>query len=118
MASIIEAVLAELQKHDVEKVEEVDMVVGELTFLGREQLEFAYGILIKDTILEGSELVISTEKVEVRCVACAYVGRVEYIDGRSDHYAIPDLSCHRCGGRVEITKGKSCSVTSLKVVER
>jgi hydrogenase nickel incorporation protein HypA/HybF len=118
MASIIEAVLAELQKYDVERVEEVDMVVGELTFLGPEQLEFAYSILIKNTILEGSDLVISTEKVQVRCAACGYEGGVEYIDGGSDHYVIPDLSCPKCGGRVEIIKGKSCSVNSLKVVER
>jgi hydrogenase nickel incorporation protein HypA/HybF len=117
MASMIEAVLVELSKHDVEKVEEVDMVLGELTFLGREQLEFAYSILIKNTVLEGSQLVISTEKIQVRCPSCGYDGGVDYLDG-TDHYAVPDLSCPRCAGRVDIVKGKSCSITSLKVVER
>ena len=118
MASIIEAVLAELAKHDVEKVEEVDMVVGELTFLGQEQLEFAYSILTQTNILKGSELVISTEKVKVLCSKCGYEGGVDYIDRGMDHFAIPNLSCPRCGGPVELVKGKSCSVTSLKVVER
>jgi len=118
MASIIEAVLAELDKHDIEKVEEVDMMVGELTFLGPEQLEFAYSILTKNTILEGSVLVISEEKVRIRCPTCGYEGGVEYIDGGNDHYSIPNLSCPHCSGRVEVTKGKSCSVTSLKVVEK
>lgn len=117
MASIVEAVLSELQKHDVEKVEDVDMVVGELTFLGHEQLEFAYGVLTKDTLLEGSKLVISEEKLEVRCASCGYTGGVQYLDGGRDHL-VPDLSCPACGGRVEVVKGKSCSVTSLKVVLR
>ena len=44
MSSIIEQVLNELDKHEVERVEEVELVVGELTFLGHEQLLFAYEI--------------------------------------------------------------------------
>jgi len=118
MASIIESILAELSKHDVEKVEEVDMVIGELTFLGREQLEFAYEILTRDNILHDSKLVIKEEKITVRCPNCGYSGGVQYLDRGSDHFSVPDLSCPKCGARAEVVKGKSCSVTSLKVVER
>jgi hydrogenase nickel incorporation protein HypA/HybF len=118
MGSIIEAVLEELSKHDVEKVEEVDLVVGELTFLGREQLEFAFEILTRDTILQGSKLAIEEEKVEARCPVCGYQGAVQYLDTGMDHYSIPNLSCPKCGKSVEVVKGRSCGVTSVKVVER
>jgi hydrogenase nickel incorporation protein HypA/HybF len=118
MGSIIEAVLEELSKHNIEKVEEVDLVVGELTFLGREQLEFAFEVLTRDSILQGSKLVIKDEKVEVKCPACGYQGGVKYIDTGMDHYAIPNLTCRQCGKAVEIIKGRSCGVTSVKVVER
>lgn len=118
MASIVEAVLEELKRHDVEKVEEVNLVIGELTFLGRDQLEFAFEVVTRGTLLEGSKLVIGDEKVEVRCLSCAYQGGVEYVSGGGQDHLVPNLSCPKCGGRVEVTKGKSCAVTSLKVVTR
>jgi hydrogenase nickel incorporation protein HypA/HybF len=118
MASIVEAVLEELKKHDVEKVEEVHMVIGEITFLGRDQLEFAYEVVTRGTLLEGSKLVMTDEKVEVRCNSCGYIGGVEYVSGGGQDHVIPNLSCPRCGGGVEVTKGKSCAVTSLRVVQR
>ena len=118
MASIVDAVLEELKRHDVESVEEVHMVVGEITFLGRDQLEFAYEVVTRGTILEGSRLVISEEKVEVRCRSCGYVGGVDYVSGGGRDHSIPNLACPRCGGGVEVTKGKGCAVSSLKVVER
>ncbi|MDD1746275.1 MAG: hydrogenase maturation nickel metallochaperone HypA [Methanomassiliicoccales archaeon] len=118
MASIVEAVLEELKRHDIEKVEEVHMVIGELTFLGKDQLEFAYEIVTRGTILEGSKLVMSDEKVQVSCTTCGYAGGVDYVSGGGYDHVIPNLSCPRCGGAVEVTKGKSCAVTSLKVVER
>jgi len=117
MASIVEAVLEELKKHDVEKVEEVHMVIGELTFLGKEQLEFAYEIVTRGTILEGSKLVMADEKVQVLCRSCGYSGGVEYVSGGGQDHVIPNLSCPKCSSMVEVTKGKSCAVTSLKVVQ-
>ena len=118
MASIIESVLAELEKHDVEKVEEVDLVIGELTFLGEEQLSFAFEILTKDNILTGSKLNITHEKIKVRCPSCGYEGGIGYVEELADHMVVPDLSCPKCSSRVEVTKGRGCGVTSVKVVER
>jgi len=117
MSSIVEAVLQELEKHDIEKVEAVDMVVGELTFLGEDQLQFAYEIIARDTILEGSKLNIIPEKIEIKCNSCGYVGPVNYIHN-GDHYSHPDLTCPKCGAGVEIIKGKSAMVRSLQVVEK
>ncbi len=118
MASIINRVLAELEKHDVVNVEEVDLVIGELTFLGEEQLRFAFEVLSRGNALEGAKLNISHEKIEVRCSSCGYVGPVEYLGSGVDHMVIPNLVCPKCGSGVEVTKGKSCGVTSIKVVER
>ena len=51
MSGIVESVLKELEKHDVLRVEEVLLTLGELTFLGEEQLQFAYEIITRDTLL-------------------------------------------------------------------
>jgi hydrogenase nickel incorporation protein HypA/HybF len=117
MSSIIESVLEELKKHKVDKVEEVALVIGELTFLGQDQLSFAYEVLTKGTILEGSNLNMETEPVEVRCLNCSYQGRAEYLEDETFRSMIPTLNCPRCGSRVEVIKGKSCVVRSVKVVE-
>jgi len=117
MSSIIEAVLAELDGHEVERVEEVTLVVGELTFLGEEQLRFAFDVLSRGTILEGASLRMEKEELSVKCPACGYEGKADYVEDSAFHYSIPVLACPRCGGRVEVLKGKSCGVSSLRVVE-
>lgn len=117
MSSIINSVLEELKKHRVEKVEEVDLTIGELTFLGEDQLQFAFEILTKNTILEGSKLVIDIEEVAVRCPSCSYEGKADYLKDEVYHTSVPALTCPQCGQGVEVTKGKSCVVRSVKVVE-
>jgi hydrogenase nickel incorporation protein HypA/HybF len=118
MSSILEQVLKELDKHEVRKVEEVELVVGELTFLGHEQLMFAYEIMSRDTPLEGAELKIMTENIEVECSSCGYSGPTDYLDGEEYHRSVPILHCPKCSGKVIIVKGKRCGVTSIKVVEK
>ncbi|NLX48175.1 MAG: hydrogenase maturation nickel metallochaperone HypA [Euryarchaeota archaeon] len=116
MAGIVEKVLAELEKHDVLKVEEVQLTLGELTFLGEEQLQFAYEIITRDTALEGSVLVIVPEETELQCLSCGYVGKADTI-GEEYHMAMPSLTCPKCKGKVKVLKGQSCRVTSMKVIQ-
>ena len=118
MSSIVDSVLEELKKYDVEKIEEVFLTIGELTFLGEEQLRFAFEVLTRDTLLEGSKLTIEKEQISVQCTACDYKGSVEYIEDDTMHYALPNLTCPKCGEKVEIASGKSCMVRSVRVVER
>jgi hydrogenase nickel incorporation protein HypA/HybF len=118
MSGIIEGVLEELSKHDVEKVEEVTLVIGESTFLGRDQMEFAFEILSKGTPLEGAQLIIEDEPVEVECPSCHYSGKAEMIQGPDFHVMVPKLNCPSCGKNANMTKGRSCRVASIKVVER
>ena len=66
VSDIVSAILKELEKYSVERVEEVVLVVGDMTSLGEEQLEFAYEIVTKETKLEGSKLVIEHEKIRAR----------------------------------------------------
>lgn len=117
MSSILDSVLEELKKYRVEKVEAVYLTIGELTFLGEDQLRFAFEVLTKGTILEGAELVVDREAVEVRCRGCGYAGKAEYLEDEMYHLQVPTLSCPRCGKGVEAVKGKSCMVRSVKVVE-
>ena len=116
MAGIVESVLKELEKHDVLRVEEVQLTLGELTFLGEEQLQFAYEIITRETALEGSTLVIVPEETELQCPSCGYQGKADKV-GEEFHMAMPSLACPKCKGKVKVLKGQSCRVTSMRVVQ-
>ncbi|MCX6650985.1 MAG: hydrogenase maturation nickel metallochaperone HypA [Methanomassiliicoccales archaeon] len=116
MSGIVESVLKELEKHKVLKVEEVSLTLGELTFLGEEQLQFAYEIITRETLLEGSKLVIEPEETELLCLSCGYQGKADKL-GEEYHMTMPSLICPKCRGKVKVLKGQSCRVTSMKVVQ-
>ncbi|WP_400206923.1 hydrogenase maturation nickel metallochaperone HypA [Candidatus Methanomassiliicoccus intestinalis] len=122
MSSIVEAVLTELRKYEIESVEEVYLTVGEMTYLGAEQLEFAYEFLTQGTLLEGSKLVIEPEKITVKCSTCGYEGGIKYLGDEEEdgvyHTQLPVISCPECAGQVEVVNGRSCVVKSVKAVEK
>ena len=117
VSDIVSAILKELEKYNVERVEEVVLVVGEMTSLGEEQLEFAYEIVTKGTKLEGSKLVIEQEKISVDCLECGYKGEVRMLESDYGENTIPILSCPKCNGKVKVTAGQTCRVKNLKIVE-
>ena len=71
---IVESVLAEAEKQDAKKVTEVHLTIGKLTFLGIEQVRFAYRILVEDTIMKGSKLIIQEKDGVIECPSCGYKG--------------------------------------------
>ena len=117
VSDIVSAILRELEKYNAERVEEVTLVVGEMTSLGDEQLKFAYEMVTKDTKLEGSKLVIEHEKILVRCTECGYEGEVRMLESDYGEHTIPILSCPKCNGKVKVTAGQTCKVRNLKIVE-
>ncbi|MCJ7516683.1 MAG: hydrogenase maturation nickel metallochaperone HypA [Methanomassiliicoccales archaeon] len=118
MSGVVDAILSEMEKYEIVRVEEVVLVVGDLTFLGHEQLRFAFEVLTKGTLLEGSELKIETEEVRAACLSCSFEGKVEYVEDGSFHSSVPILLCPSCGGRVDVVEGGTCRVVSVKVVEK
>lgn len=117
VSDLVSAILRELEKYNAQSVEEVTLVIGDMTSLGEEQMSFAYEIVTKGTKLEGSKLVIEKEAVRALCLDCGYEGPVNNIQSDYDDHYIPILSCPKCGGRVKVTAGQTCSVKNLRIVE-
>ena len=117
MASqIVEIVSSEAKKRNAKKVLEVNLVIGKLNFIGKEQLEFSYKILTEKTMLESSKLLISEEEANVKCESCDYEGPLSFEDDQTFHLMIPTLVCPKCGKIVEIIKGKEFFIKSVKMV--
>jgi hydrogenase nickel incorporation protein HypA/HybF len=115
-SQIVQSVLAEAEKRGAKKVTEVDLIVGKLTFLGLEQVRFAFEVLTKDTILEGARLVIEEQEGIVKCSNCGYEGDFKYEDDPLYHVPFPTLKCPKCGSVVEINAGKECTIKSIKMM--
>lgn len=116
IAQIVDVVLEEARKHNAVDVKEVHLEIGELTFLGIEQMEFAYEVLTKDSVLEGSRLIFEERKAKVSCDSCGYGGGCEYEDfSKGMHMFFPKLICPKCGGPVKIIGGDECKIRNIVV---
>ena len=118
MADIVDAVLNELSNYRVTKVNEVTIVIGDLTQLGEEQLQFAWEVLTDANVLKDSKLTIRHEPVTLRCAACGFEGPAKSVDfGDGSSHSIPLLSCPSCAGKVEVIGGSSCRIESFDIEE-
>ena len=117
VSNMVEAILRELENYKVDRVEKVNVLIGDLTSLGAEQLQFAYEIVTRGTILEGSKFVIEREEVRVRCSECGYEGPADMLESDYLDHSVPVIACPKCGGSVDITAGESCRVRDLDIVE-
>lgn len=115
-SQIVRNVLAEAEKHKAKKVAEVHLIVGKLTFLGLDQVQFAYEVLTKGTIMEGSKLIVKEQEGVVRCSQCGYEGDFKYHDDPLYHVPMPTLKCLQCGNLVKIIAGKECIIKNVKMM--
>ena len=115
-SQIVQSVLAEAEKRGAKKVTQVHLTIGKLTFLGLEQVRFAYEVLSKGTIMEGSQLIITEQEGTVKCSNCGYQGDFKYADDPLYHVPVPTLKCPKCTSTVTITQGKECTITNIKMM--
>ncbi len=114
-SQIVKTVLDEAAKQKAKKVLEVRLAIGRLTLLGISQIRFAYKLLAKDTILEGSKLTIERKSGAVKCDKCGYEGPIKFRRDPAYHLAFPTLACPRCGYPVTIVEGRECMVKSVRL---
>lgn len=81
-----------------------------------EQVRFAYEVLTKGTIAEGSRLVIEEQEGFVKCSNCGYQGGFKYEDDPMYHVPVPTLKCPKCGSTVSIASGKECTIRNIKML--
>ena len=114
---IVETVLEEAKRHGAKKVTEVHVVIGKMTFLGTEQVRFSYNILVEDTIMKGSKLIIEEKDGIIECSSCGYNGKIPFEDDPAYHEPIPTLRCPKCAKAAKIVEGKECTIRSIRMVK-
>ena len=114
--SIVETAVQAANQNSVIKVTEVNVEVGEFTFLIPEQLIFNFEIASKNTIAEGAELRIKNVKGRLLCSDCGFEG-----DSQVDSDIPPQLAafapmkCPKCGSSsTTIIGGKDFIITNIE----
>jgi len=117
MQTILESVLSAAKLHNAERVLEINLEIGELTFLNSEQLRFAFSILSEGTVAEKARLHIKKTKTRIKCANCGYEGYSKYHGPEYHSLDIPlSLECVKCGSAdVEITSGRECNIKNVKL---
>lgn len=120
--SLAQALLSGLQdylrQHPIPgRVAKVHVRKGELLSLSEWALKEAWRILTEGTELSGSELVLESVPVRVRCPSCGYEGEARYLTEEGWHIAVPVLSCPRCGSPVELKEGRDLAIVGLTMTD-
>ena len=113
--SVISTVKQTLEGREYTSIKEINLEIGELTFISEEALHFAFKILVENTPLEGTILIIKNIEGSVSCVSCGYKGPIQRIDDEKWHTSAPILSCPDCEEIVDITGGQDMVVRNIKL---
>jgi hydrogenase nickel incorporation protein HypA/HybF len=104
---IVQSVLDELHQHPETRPKWVEVTVGEVFHLEEDSVQMHFEMLTRDTPLQGVELRLTEEPLEVTCRDCGETGPVE------DHH-LPN--CNSCGSlAVKPVRGNHVDVRLMEV---
>jgi len=118
MQMILNSVLEAAEARGADKILEIRLKIGSLTFLNPEQLGFAFSVLSKDTLAEDAKLKISIVKPKIKCLDCGYIGRGKYEGPEIHVLGVPvSIKCEKCGSRnIKFIHGRECEIKSISIL--
>ncbi len=104
---LLDVVLESAERHGAKRVVAVDLVIGDLSSIVDDSVQFYFDILSKGTLAEGAELRFSRLPASATCLEC----------GWSDTVQAPLTPwCPSCGGaRLRIEGGREFTISSIEV---
>lgn len=104
--SILEIALRYANKAGAKRVTDLYLVIGQLSSLVDDSIQFYWDMIAKDTIAEGASLHFERIPAEMHCLDC----------GESFSPDEETLACPKCGSiRVKVTRGEEFRLDSIDV---
>lgn len=104
--SMLSLALEKAGEAKASRITRINLVVGELSGVVSECVQFYFDFLSKKTIASGAELAFEMKPTQVRCRKC------DAVFTPSDHdWSCPE--CHEAG--IEIVSGRECYMESIEV---
>jgi len=104
--SMLNLVLEQAEKARAKEVKKINLVIGEMTGVVDECVQFYFDFLSRGTIAEGAVLAIKAVSTQVQCRGCDRLFELMEFD----------WTCPHCrGNNIEIVAGKELFVESIEV---
>ena len=104
--SMVDIVLEQAEKEGAEKVEAINLTIGELSGFVEESVQFYFGFLSRGTAAEGARLTFNSIPARARCRNCEHIFQLKELD----------WSCPYCSqSSLEIVSGKELYVESIDI---
>lgn len=104
--SMFNLVIDEANKAKASKVKKVNLVIGEMTGVVNDSVQFYFELISKGSIAEGAVLSFKREPIQVKCRNCGETFIPEEFD----------WSCPRChNSNVDLKTGNELFVDSIEV---
>lgn len=104
--SVLSITLEKANAVKASRVSQINLVIGELSGIVDDCVDFYFGFLAKDTIAAQASLSFRHPPTRLRCRNCATVFSPDNLD-----WACPN--CHE--PKIEILSGRECYVESIEV---
>ncbi|MCB0118263.1 MAG: hydrogenase maturation nickel metallochaperone HypA [Anaerolineales bacterium] len=104
--SILKIALQHAEKGNAKRITDLNIVMGELSSMVDDSIQFYWDIIAKDTIAEGATLHFRRVPAELQCMTCFH----KY------HPTDKELVCPQCGGvGAKIITGEEFALESIDV---
>jgi hydrogenase nickel incorporation protein HypA/HybF len=105
--TLLDLVLEQAKENEAQRVEQIHLVIGEMTGVVDDCVRFYFELLSKGTVAEGAGLSMRRIPATARCREC----------GERFSFKEFEWICPRCGAaRLEIIEGKELYLESLEVI--
>jgi hydrogenase nickel incorporation protein HypA/HybF len=104
--SLFDIVLKQAEKEKAKKVESITLVIGEMTGVVIDSVQFYIDLMSKNTIAEGAKVIFKSVPVKVKCRGCGKISELKPFD----------YECPFCKATsLEVISGKELLVESIEV---
>lgn len=103
---VLKLTLDEAHKADAQTVKQINLVIGDLSSIIDDSVQFYFDFLSQETIARGAKLIFRRIPLQVRCRRCMYV-----FTPKTDLWQCPKCQQHD----VDIVSGKEFYLDSIEV---
>ncbi|SDJ64129.1 hydrogenase nickel incorporation protein HypA/HybF [Halovenus aranensis] len=112
--SLVEQAVDAAADHGAERIDRLELEIGEATHLNPDQLTFCVETVAAETPAAEADIAVTSVSPEGVC-DCGWSGRPAEIQDLP--MAVPDLRCPECDSRLELTAGTECRLARISVPE-